>query len=242
MSDEQSFALEDAVAAIAKSECPGDWARYCQLAHVPGSDSDPEAEARNLLTKRALSRDDSTYDWVEGAPHLEEAINLEHKFRDQFLAAIRDGRCGVRGFARDDLRSVVVPPQLLTHESLKLDHKGMMHLGESKLFGVHVVFTAPQEAPGAHAMAASQEVPAVFGPSREAPGPKPGHKTEKDRACSEALNILNNDAERPAKRHGRNIMIARRVKERLGIDHQPDSIAKMIRPTIADWEKRNPDK
>ena len=147
MSDEQSFALEDAVVAIAKSECPSDWARYCQLAHVPGSDSDPEGEARNLLRKRALSTYDSTLSWLSDDRDLEEVVALERKFREQFLRKVWDGRCVVRAFAGDDLRSVVAPPQLLTHESLKLDHKGMMHLGGSKLFGVHVVFTAPQEAP-----------------------------------------------------------------------------------------------
>jgi hypothetical protein len=78
-----------------------------------------------------------------------------------------------------------------------------------------------------------------------APGPKPGCATAKSRADDAARAILGNDAERPPKGHGRTTKLARMVQEKLaseGFAYQLNSIEKMIRPAVKEWEQRNPDK
>jgi hypothetical protein len=79
----------------------------------------------------------------------------------------------------------------------------------------------------------------------DAPGPKPGVETAKDKACAAALAILNDDAERPPKRKGRQIELAEIVRKKLGPQgehYKVDSIRKMISPTVRGWQEHNPDK
>jgi hypothetical protein len=77
------------------------------------------------------------------------------------------------------------------------------------------------------------------------PGRKPGQQSIKDRACEAVLSILNHDAKRPPRRHGRKAELARMVRADLQKDGQrykDNSVEKMIRDTVAHWEAKNPDK
>jgi hypothetical protein len=79
----------------------------------------------------------------------------------------------------------------------------------------------------------------------QAPGPKPGHETAKRLVDDAVRTILESDAERPPKGHGRIVSLARIIQERLaseGPRYKLNSIEKMIRPTVKQWEERNPDK
>jgi len=102
-----------------------------------------------------------------------------------------------------------------------------MELNEIKLAGVHFV--------RAQAIAASQNDP---------PGRKPGQNSSKDLACDIVLSILNDEARRPPKRHGRLVALARMVQKVLhkeGKTYVVDSIEKFIRGTVRVWEDANPD-
>jgi hypothetical protein len=77
------------------------------------------------------------------------------------------------------------------------------------------------------------------------PGPKPGRQTPKDRASKAVLSILNDSAKRPIPGHGRRTELARMVCTDLqnqGQSYQENSVQKMIRGTVTDWEAKNPDK
>ena len=87
------------------------------------------------------------------------------------------------------------------------------------LQGVHVVIATPQGAAD----------PAVV-------GRKPGHELQKDRICRAALAVLDNDANRPPKRRGRRAQLGKTVLGQFP-DYELNSIEKMIRVTVADWER-----
>jgi hypothetical protein len=77
------------------------------------------------------------------------------------------------------------------------------------------------------------------------PGRKPGQQSVKDRACGAGLSILNDDAKRPPRRHGRKAELARMVRADLQKDgqrYEDNSVEKMIRDAVAHWEAKNPDK
>jgi hypothetical protein len=79
--------------------------------------------------------------------------------------------------------------------------------------------------------------------SHDRPGPKPGGKSEKRQACAIAESILNSDAADPPPRgYGRVSALARLVKPKLTKQYDEQSIQKMIRSAVREWEKQNPDK
>jgi hypothetical protein len=76
------------------------------------------------------------------------------------------------------------------------------------------------------------------------PGPKPGERTGKQRACELTSAILADEQRRPRRRHGRLTEIARMVAEDLrreGLNYAAQSVEKVIRPTLKEWEAKNPD-
>jgi hypothetical protein len=77
------------------------------------------------------------------------------------------------------------------------------------------------------------------------PGPKDGKQSVKDLACKIALQVLNDEAQRPKLGYGRLTTLAGIVNAklaRLGHQYKGDSVGKMIRPTVREWEARNPHK
>jgi hypothetical protein len=80
---------------------------------------------------------------------------------------------------------------------------------------------------------------------KQRPGPKDGEKSVKDLACEIALQILDDEAQRPNLGYGRLAAVARTVNAELagrGYQYLDNSIVKMIRPSLRDWETRNPQK
>jgi hypothetical protein len=227
----------DVVIAVVKSDCPKDWVRYCELAQLlrpkqPTEDSQEEA-GRQLLARNSklLHQKDKSHliRWGNNAtPPTEleilaaEAKNLERQFRDRLLLALQDGRYILMAF--HGLEQRIVPPALIKPGHFRF-HSDEMEVNDSKLIGVHF---GPAQA--------------VHAPQNDPPGRKPGRPSAKDRFCGTALSILNDDAQRPAAGHGRKAELARLVGARLkGYPHRENTIAKMIRSTVNEWEKKHPD-
>ena len=156
---------------------------------------------------------------------LEETRKLELSFRERLASALKSGRYSLTGFDRLSLMNI--SPILIKPEHFRFDGDEM-GLNGIKLTGVRVV--------RAQAVPASQNDP---------PGRKPGKKSAKDLACDIVLAILNDDAQRSLKRHGRLIELARMVQAVLDKDgktYEVNSIEKFIRDTVKEWQKMNPDK
>ena len=237
----------DAAVEIAKLDCPHEWARYCELAQqLAERDSrteiSPENAARELLAADGESVHQKEFEMGRMASFsrqlaggsglplepfeivLKETQKLEELFRNQLASALRSGRYSLIAF--EGLNPVTVPPILLRPELFRFG-SGAMELNGIKLTGVH--FVRPQAVPAAQ---------------NDAPGRRPGQNSPKDLACEIVLSILNDEAQRPPKRHGRLTALARMVQAVLGNEgksYAVNSIEKFIRGTVQDWEKRNPD-
>jgi hypothetical protein len=238
----------EAVIEIAKSDCPNEWSRYCDLAHRLAEPKQPtelshEEAGRQHLAQNGesvqqktaeMSRMASFNGQLAGWPAeplaeyeviLEETRKLELSFRERLASALKSGRYSLTGFDRLSLMNI--SPILIKPEHFRFDSDEMV-LNGIKLTGVRVV--------RAQAVPASQNDP---------PGRKPGKKSAKDLACDIVLAILNDDAQRSLKRHGRLIELARMVQAVLDKDgktYEVNSIEKFIRDTVKDWQKKNPDK
>jgi hypothetical protein len=77
------------------------------------------------------------------------------------------------------------------------------------------------------------------------PGPKSGETSAAAVAWEIAIEILEHDDRMPRRAHGRLMALARAVqpllKER-GYSRELDTIAKDLRPSLREWEAKNPDK
>src|SRR4051794_2616985 len=74
------------------------------------------------------------------------------------------------------------------------------------------------------------------------PGPKPGAEAASRTMWEIALTILNDPARAPAIKHGWRSAIAREVEveaKTQGLHYDADSIAKMLRPSLTEWERKN---
>jgi hypothetical protein len=77
------------------------------------------------------------------------------------------------------------------------------------------------------------------------PGPKAGAQSRKGLACDIALSILEVETKRPPRGHGRLTKLAGMVKAELtrcGPVYNVDSVRKMIKDSVRDWEGKNPHK
>jgi hypothetical protein len=218
----------DALIAIAKSECPEQWSRYCDLATQLGYETADDC-IRKRLAGNDRNRDGVLGDFYAnllGEPPSElqratwEATKLERILRDRLIAEMHSRRYDVVGYG-PDLKRITIDPELITAERLCFDRDNMQ-IGDTLVSDVRVV---PAQA---------LEV--------EPRGPKPGGDSVKDRVCREALDILNNDRERPGRGYGRRITLAGKVKKRLRLKHQEDTIRKHFAETVSEWEKKYPDK
>jgi hypothetical protein len=233
--------LVDVLIDIARSEYPNEWLRYCDLAQQLAPQRKDE-QGRNISREgcariRLSSRDPNTHALIadfcssllgEAPSQLQEmtweASRLAGVFRDRLLSMLRSGEYLLTGFT-PDLRLVSVPPELIGAELLRCD-RDEIELWDTIIMGVRA-------APASDAL------------SSQAPGPRPGYGTPKALAHNAVHAILANDAERPPKGYGRTVKLARMVQAKLaydGVHYQPNSIEKMIRPALKEWEKRNPDK
>jgi hypothetical protein len=237
----------DAVIEVVKSDCPTEWARFCNLAtwlvqqERPAEISQEEA-ARQLLVaagkhsaqlSASLDAQSSGYRQLAGFERppktklevaVAEAQKLENLFRNQLLGALQSRRYSLNVF--DGLEPHTVPPGLIKPEHFCFD-SDTMEVNGIKLTGVHFVRT--------------QAVPAA---QNHAPGRRPAQNSAKDLACEIVLSILNDSARRPPKRHGRMTELARMVGAALrnqGPSYEVNSIGKFIRGSVKDWERRNPD-
>jgi hypothetical protein len=123
----------DALIAIAQSECPTEWARYCEVApRVLGCT--PAADApRELLLQARLSTYDGSLRWVTGGSDAKESAMLDQKFLEKFVAAIQRG---------GELTPAMVDPKLIKVASLRLGRgDDEMQLAGARLFGVHIIMS-----------------------------------------------------------------------------------------------------
>lgn len=108
----------DAVIAIARSDVPDEWARYCEIAPRVIANV-PDAPREMLRGARLRGAFDTTLRWVSGGPEAEEAHALEEIFLGRFVAAVHARRCSVRGFRRGDFAVTDVDPMLIAVEAFK---------------------------------------------------------------------------------------------------------------------------
>ena len=222
----------DAVVEVADSDCPDEWSRYCDLAHhlVQPREISQEDAARKLLAANS-ERLHQKFGPIRTLPPTkleimeDEVRKLEGLFRDRLHLALEKGRYLLKASQVHDLEPHTVPLALIKPKHFRFDSQEM-ELSGIKVIGVHFVRT-------------------ISGPQTDPPGRKPGQMSVKDLACKTALSILNDEARRPLKRHGRLSALARMVHAVLEKDGKPyavDSIVKYIRGTVKEWQARNPEK
>jgi hypothetical protein len=113
---------EKVVAAIAQSDAPAKWKRYCEIA--PGvlrryGRSVSAADAPLELLQGRMRR--GAYDsraWGDEGDDL-ESYRLETEFLALFAAAVRELRCHVCGVPDNEIAEHVVPAGLITDESVR---------------------------------------------------------------------------------------------------------------------------
>jgi hypothetical protein len=234
--------LVDILITIARSEYPQEWSHYCELARKLAQEIDKQAlepSAEDCARRRLAGQDRNVHghgliadfysQLLGGAPTqfqlmTWEATPLEHLFRDRLISMLQSGGYSLTGFG-PDLRPISIPSELISLELIRFD-RDEIKLGDTIIRGVRAAPTSPQ----------------ILSP--QTPGPKPGYETAKCRAHDAVRTILGNDAERPPKGRGRMAKLARMIQERFaseGIRYELNSIEKMIRPAVKEWEERNPD-
>ena len=127
----------DALIAIACSDVPDEWARYCEIAlRVIGNVPDAP---RQMLTGARLRGFYTSSRLISGRPEVEEVHALEAIFLGRFVAAVHARRCSVRGFRRGELAATDVDPMLITVEAFRhIKGEQNWHLNGTTLFGVDV--------------------------------------------------------------------------------------------------------
>jgi len=188
----------DAVIEVAASDCPDEWSRYRDLAHqlVQPREISQEDAARKLLaanSKRLYQKvgpirtlPPTKRDIIE-----DEVLKFEGLFRDRLHLALEKGRYLLKAFQVQGLEPHTVPLALIKPKHFRFDSQEM-ELSGIKVIGVHFVRK-------------------ILGSRTDPPGRKPGQISVKDLACETALSILNDEARRPVKRHGRLSELARMV-------------------------------
>ena len=235
--------LIDLLITIARSEYPSEWSRFCELAQDLTLEANRQAIGLSAedYGRRLLAHCDRAilgqgligdfYGQLVGAAPSQlqlttwEATRLEQIFRERLTSALQSGTYSLTGF-RPDLSPISIPSELINPKLLRFD-RDEIKINDTKITSVRAVPTSRQ----------------IVIP--QAPGPKPGHETAKRRVDDAVRTILESDAERPPKGRGRMVSLARIVQERLaseGLRYRLNSIEKMIRPAVKEWEKRNPDK
>ncbi len=235
----------DAVVTVAQSELPSEWQRYGELAErlmqlVNWPQKSQEEAARELLggdgkhRVRVRAKHDASQSMLRtlaklgGPPKSDveiavaETKELEALFRNRLVAAVQKDRYVLVAFDRFD--PITVPPRLVKPESLNFAGD-ILELNGIKLTGVRFVQARPR----------SQSSP---------PGRKPGQDSSKAEACRIALSILDDDARRPPRRRGRLAQLTRMVCGALNNDGKPyqaNTIEKLIRNSVKEWEEKNSD-
>jgi hypothetical protein len=208
--------------ALAESEHPDDYASACRLAcDIEGPSATPEEAVRRRL--RVYGRYDTPIPGI--GTKVADLNRLWAKFAELFVDAFRNR---LEGRIRGTPERMPIPPDLVRPEALRFD-PDEIELDQARLSFVDVrIAPAPQS----------------LDRSAEPPGPKPGRTPAADRAWAAAENILNS-SERPRKVRGRLTRLAKLVRARLadaGANYEQNTIEKMIRPGLRDWERKNPDK
>jgi len=234
--------LVDILIAIARSEYAQEWSRYCELAQKLAQEAgekaaefSPEDCARRLLIgcyhgvlghgltagmlSQLLGGDPSEFQQTTW-----EATGLEQIFRDRLLSLIHAGAYSLTGLDAD-LRPILIPPELISQELLRFG-SDEIQLGNKLIMDVRAIRVLTRNS------------------NPPSPGPKPGQKTVKDRAFDAVRPILDDDAKRPPKGRGRLVRLARMVQESLlleGIRYEQNTIERMIRQAVRQWEEHNPE-
>jgi hypothetical protein len=233
--------LVEILIAIARSEYPDEWSKYCDLAHKLAQEINKEAlgfSAEDCARRRLAGHDQDKhgliadfYALMAGAAPSRlqqmtwEASRLQNIFHDRLISLLHSSAYSLTGFG-PDLRPISIPPELINPKLIRFD-RDEIKLGDTLIRGVRAAPTTPRT------------------PGPQVPGPKPGYQTAKPRADDVVRGILSNDANRPLRGRGRMVKLARMVQEKFaseGIHYELNSIEKMIRPAVKEWEERNPDK
>jgi hypothetical protein len=111
--------LLDAAIAIAQSDAPDAWERYCQIAPRVLPEVDAADAPREVLRRARLSGYDSTLRWVDGGPEVYEAHELENIFLERFVDAVRGGSFPLYGVPQGGTAVTPIPAVLITVDAFK---------------------------------------------------------------------------------------------------------------------------
>jgi hypothetical protein len=213
------------------------------------------------VSEAELERRANWYTWPELFKLVQKASGADNDgCRQQILNAIRDGKLSLSWQDPGPGSWPTCPHEIAIRIAqaapATVDRAGRWQ-GQEALFGradtehlwgVRPRAPEPPQRPdvigAADADLASDAQPPAIGGAANHPGPKAGELSIKGQACASALQILKSHAERPRRGYGRLIGVARMVKKKLpgAGSYKDDSIGKMIRPTVRDWEVKNPHK
>jgi len=147
----ERLTLLDAFIKTIEAGCPGQWARFRELAPLLEPSGSPEEAARRRLSR--LNRYDASLAWVSGGQAgdhgLYEATELQRELLDQFVRAIHARRWSIVGYLKGDLRPTPVPVERIEANAFRFDaNKLCLRDGTemSDVFVVPAVLASPSPA------------------------------------------------------------------------------------------------
>jgi hypothetical protein len=146
--------ISDAVAAIAQSDLPDAWSRYCELApRLVRSDVAAADAPRELLRQRLRRISYPSRGGSDAEAH--ETIVLEDAFLDRLVTAAQGDRWHFSGIPPSGTKAVPIPKELITTEAIKRIRGDDRWELNGLWCGIRVVMeppASPDQAAGAAAM------------------------------------------------------------------------------------------
>src|SRR5262245_59834258 len=120
----ERLTLLDAFIKTIKADCPGQWARICELAPLlEPSSSPPEEAARRRLSR--INQYDTSLAWVSGGQAgdhgLYKATEIQRELLDQFVRVMHAGRWSIVGYLKGDLLPTPVPVERIEAKAFRFD-------------------------------------------------------------------------------------------------------------------------
>jgi hypothetical protein len=119
----ERLTLLDALIKTTEAGCPGQWARFRELAPLLEPSGSPEEAVRRRLSR--INRYDASLAWVSGGQAgdhgLYEATEIQRELLDQFVRAIHARRWSIVGYLKGDLRPTPVPVERIEADAFRFD-------------------------------------------------------------------------------------------------------------------------
>jgi hypothetical protein len=119
----ERLTLLDALIKTTEAGCPGQWARFRELAPLLEPSGSPEEAVRRRLSR--INRYDASLAWVSGGQAgdhgLYEATEIQRELLDQFVRAIHARRWSIVGYLKGDLRPTPVPLERIEADAFRFD-------------------------------------------------------------------------------------------------------------------------